>query len=95
MNQEKKYLSAKEMLKEVRNIFAMIREFISGNQDKQWGVSIADCCMSVLTMFKLKFLSMLQFDEGRGDKTIIQNIKNLFQVDKVPCDTYEREVGHD
>ena len=88
---EKKHLSARGMLEEVRNIFKMIREPISGNQGKRRRVSIDDCCMSALAMFKLKFPSMLQFDEGRGDKIITQNIKSLFRVDKVPCDTYMRE----
>ena len=88
---EKKDLSAKGLLRRVRNIFKEIREPVVGNQGKEREINIADCCMSALAMFKLKFSSLLQFDKGREEKVIKQNIQNLFQVKQVPCDTYMRE----
>lgn len=88
---EKKHLSAKGLLKKAREIFHKIQEPAVGNQGKQKKISIGDCCMSALAMFKLKFPSMLQFDKGREDELIKQNIKNLFCVNQVPCDTYMRE----
>lgn len=50
--------------------------------------------MSALAIFKLKFPSLLQFDEAKEEEPIkqnLQNLQNLFNIEKVPCDTYMRE----
>jgi hypothetical protein len=62
-----------------------------GAQGKPKSISTADCLMSALAIFKLKFPSLLQFEERREEKVIKRNLKNLFQLERVPCDTYMRE----
>jgi hypothetical protein len=47
--------------------------------------------MSGLALFGLKFPSLLQFDQGFDDDAAKHNLKTLYQVDRVPCDTYMRE----
>lgn len=87
---EKRHLSAKGLLAKVRERFKTISEPLVGRQgDRE--ISIADCCMSALAMFKLKFSSMLQFDTHNKEEPIKTNLKNLFKVTHVPSDTYMRE----
>ncbi|MBF5059301.1 hypothetical protein NEPTK9_001601, partial [Candidatus Neptunochlamydia vexilliferae] len=88
---EKSTLSAKGLLANAKDQFKKIAEPLVGNQGKAREISIADCCMSALAMFKLKFPSLLQFDSQKEEKPIKANIKNLFKVSRVPCDTYMRE----
>ena len=47
--------------------------------------------MSALAVFKLKFPSLLQFDEAKEEEAIKQNLNNLFGLNQVPCDTCMRE----
>ena len=35
----------------------------------------------------LKYLSLLQFDEGRHETVIRSNLKALYGVERAPCDT--------
>ncbi len=44
--------------------------------------------MSGFAMFSLKDLSLLAFDERRG---VDQNLKDIYLIDKVPCDTQMRK----
>ena len=64
---------------------------MKGKQGKDKEISIADCLMSALAVFKLKFASLLQFDECKKEDLLKQNLKNLFGLENVPCDTYMRE----
>lgn len=88
---EKTHLSAKGLLSRAREVFQKVGEPPVGRQGNLKNIGIADCCMSALAMFKLKFPSMLQFDKGQQEEPIKQNIRNLFKVKRVPCDTYMRE----
>lgn len=88
---EKVQLSTKGLLGKVRTIFQQVQEPLVGKQGSTRDSGIADCCMSALAMFKLKFPSMLQFDKGQQEEPIKENIRNLFKVKRVPCDTYMRE----
>ena len=47
--------------------------------------------MPALAVFKLKFPSLLQFEEAKEKEPIAQNLKNLFGLKHVPFDTYMRE----
>jgi hypothetical protein len=48
--------------------------------------------MSGLAMFSLKYPSLLQFEnDSQEGGCIHHNLKNLYQVQRVPCDTYMRE----
>lgn len=50
-----------------------------------------DCVMSGLAVFTLKHQSLLQFDKIRnGDPVKVANLKRLFHVSDVPCDTQLR-----
>ena len=88
---EKIHLSAKGLLSIARKTFENVKEPIRGKQGQKQQISISDCLMSALAMFKLKFASLLQFDEAQVEEPIKQNLKNLFGVRHVPCDTYMRE----
>jgi len=88
---EKINLSAKGLLHKTREIFDKVKESKKGKQGIQREISIADCLMSALAMFKLKYPSLLQFDGDKNKPLIQQNLKNLFGLKKVPSDTYMRE----
>ena len=52
-----------------------------------------DALMSAFAMFNLKYPSMLSFDtEAHADPRLIHNLKSLFGLDKVPCDTQMRKI---
>ena len=52
---------------------------------------LVDCLMSALAMFGLKSPSLLQLDrEVRLDGRVRGNLRRLYQVDRVPCDTRMR-----
>jgi len=88
---EKKQLSAKGMLAKIRSIFDKIPELPKGPQGLKSKISLADCLMSALAVFGLKFPSLLQFDQGCNDDVIKHNLKTLYNIEGVPCDTYMRE----
>lgn len=88
---EKIHLSAKGLLKKAMNVFKKVSEPSSGGQGKAREISISDCLMSALAMFKLKFPSLLAFDNAKEQEPIKQNLQNLFGIEQVPCDTYMRE----
>ncbi len=88
---EKRNLSARGLLAKARARFKAIAEPAVGGQGKEREISIMDCCMSALAIFKLKFPSLLQCDIHKTQEPIKTNIKNLFKVERVPCDAYMRE----
>ena len=88
---EKKHLSAKGLIAKARSIFKKIKEPLKGNQGLEKDISLTDCLTSALAIFKLKFPSLLQFENAKEDEHIKQSLKNLFALEKVPCDTYMRE----
>ena len=54
-------------------------------------ISWQDCIMSGLAIFGLKFPSLLQFEEKKGDAVIRRNLRNLYHVKEAPSDTCLRE----
>ena len=88
---EKKQLSAKGMLTKIRSTFAEIPEPPRDGRGLKSKIPLVDCLMSGLALFGLKFPSLLQFDQGFDDDAAKHNLKTLYQVDRVPCDTYMRE----
>jgi len=82
---EKKHLCTKNLLREIKKTFQSIES--SHNR----GISVADCLMSGLAVFGLKYPSLLQFDQSRHDEVLSHNLKSLYFVDTVPSDTYMRE----
>jgi hypothetical protein len=54
-------------------------------------IKLSDALMSGLALFSLKDPSLLAFDSRRQD----ENMKRLFHIDRVPCDTQMREILDD
>lgn len=88
---EKKFLSANGMLREVRATFDSIPEPSRESRGLKQAISQADCLMSALAVFGLKFPSLLQFDNGLDDPVVKHNIRTLYRVKNAPSDTYMRE----
>ena len=88
---EKTQLSAKGLIQIARGVFEKIKAPIKGNQGHKKTISLLDCLTSALAIFKLKFPSLLQFDEAKKENPIQHNLKTLFGLEKVPSDTYMRE----
>lgn len=86
--EEKIHLSARGLLKKVRQEFEKVAEPLVGSQGKEKNIGIADCLMAGLAIFKLKYPSLLQFDKDRIDKIKSENLKSLFYIKQIPCDTY-------
>ena len=82
----RKRLSAPGLLEAVRVRFTRIIDPIKHNTD----FPIANCLMSGLAMFGLKYRSLLQFDQSSEDEKIRHNLGSLYGVDKIPSDTYLR-----
>jgi hypothetical protein len=87
---EKKALSAAGLLSVVRESFSHLTP---AKQKRK--ISFLDCIMSALAIFNLKFPSLLAFDDNKADPVIQHNLKTLFEVKNVPCDTHMREVLDD
>lgn len=88
---EKKHLSAKGLIGKAKNVFKKVKEPLKGFQGKEKEISITDCLTSALAVFKLKYSSLLQFEENKIKEHVAENLKNLFGLERVPCDTYVRE----
>lgn len=81
-------LSAPSLLLGVRVVFEKLRDHRNGRQR----ISLADALMSALAVFSLKCSSLLQFDEKRREAVIQHNLKTLYGVQEVPCDTQMRSI---
>ena len=81
----RKHVSADSLYKLVRTGFDAVAD-----HRKLGAVSIklGDALQSALAMFALKDPSLLAFDDRRND----QNMKTLFGIDQIPCDTQMREI---
>jgi|ERR1700733_511247 len=88
---EKKHLSARGMLAAVHSIFKQIPEPPKDPRGAKAVIPLADCLMSALALFGLKFPSLLEFDENRDDDVIKHNLKTLYHVGKAPDDTTMRQ----
>jgi hypothetical protein len=53
--------------------------------------SVHDCLLSAFAMFHLKYPSLLQFDHACQDTDKLNNIRSLYGVENIPCDTTMRE----
>jgi hypothetical protein len=84
---EKKSLSISELLNIVRGIFNKIKSPVQSRK-----ISLSDCLMSALAMFNLKSPSLLAFDQGMIEPNVEENLKTLFKIRNVPCDTHMREI---
>ena len=72
-------------------LYALLRggfREIADHQAEGAPPGLVDGLMSAVAMFSLKDPSLLAFDGRRND----DNLKNLFGVQHVPCDTHMREI---
>ena len=88
---EKSQLSAKGMLAKVRSVFEKIPGPSRDSRGIKPEISLADCLMSALAVFGLKFPSLLQFDEHSNIGVVKHNLKSLYQVENAPDDTNMRQ----
>ena len=84
----RKDLSIPGLLSKSRKSFAKVNDPLLTNRPR---VSIEDCLMSGLSLFGLKFSSLLQFDNSSNDELIKHNLRTLYGLNNVPSDTYLRE----
>jgi hypothetical protein len=80
----RKHLSADALYALLRRAFAQIPDHRGGHPS----ISLPDALMSAVAMFSLKDPSLLAFDGRRND----ENLRNLFGIQHVPCDTQMREI---
>jgi len=87
MHQTRTQFKVDSLLGLVRGVFK------DQNQDKPdfYEIPTADCLMSALAMFSLKYPSLLQFDQDLNEKCLRHNLRTLYGVKKAPCDTRMRE----
>ena len=92
MKETRIYFTQDSLLKRVRS---RILESLKTNKIPEIAVSTIstiDCIMSGLSVFTFKFPSLLKFDKARtADKPFLKNLRTLFGISMVPCDTYMRE----
>lgn len=92
MKQTRKYFTQDALIVRVRQslIESLLRHGV--NEVSGSNFSNIDCLMSGLSLFSFKFPSLLKFDRERLGKTpLMKNLKTLFSLENVPCDTYMRE----
>jgi len=83
----RKELSAPGLFKTARKSFESIDDPVS----RRSNLTLADCLMSGLAIFSLKYPSLLQFDRAQSETEVAHNLKSLYHIQKVPSDTYLRE----
>ncbi len=81
----RKHLNADALFKALHDDFSNVSDFRQGVSE----ISMADALMSGFAMFSLKDPSLLAFDERRGTE---QNLRTIYNIEKVPCDTQMREI---
>ena len=88
----RKDLSMPGMLAEMRRCFEGVADAVPGR-----GLNLADCLMSGLAVFSLKYPSLLRFERdarGLGDEsdgTRRENLRTLFGIERAPSDVRLRE----
>lgn len=82
-SQLRQNLSAPGLLKTIRHEFSQIKD------PENNGISLADCLMSGMAIFGLKYPSLLQFDQDK--RTIASNLRSLYGNTRIPSDTCLRE----
>ena len=87
----RKHLNADSMNKQLKCQF----EKIPDHRAKNVKYSLPDALMSGYAMFSLKYPSLLQFDKERENRSEIENIKSIYNIKNVPCDSQIRNILDD
>ena len=88
----RKVLSMPGLLAEMRRCFDEVEDEVAGR-----GLNLAQCLMSGLAIFALKYLSLLQFERdarGLGESAHEprrENLRSLFGIERAPSDVRLRE----
>ena len=88
MEKLRKQLSAPGLLATIGNRFRRVPDHRAGNRS----VGLSDALMSGLAVFGLKCPSLLQFDQRCREPAEAHNLRTLYGVEQVPCDTQMREI---
>jgi hypothetical protein len=80
----RKHLSADALFRLVHTGFDHIPDYRPADVD----IALSDVLMSAFAMFSLKAPSLLAFDKERAEG----NLHTIYGIQRVPCDTYMREV---
>ena len=83
----RKHLSHPGLVQTVTRSFQQIPDASASSN----GITLSDCLLSGLALFGLKYPSLLQFDRDRMDEQMQHNLRSLYGVRQIPCDTYLRE----
>ena len=84
----RKKLSAPGLLATIRRCFRQVSDPRSGNRS----IGLSDTLMSGLAVFGLKCPSLLQFDHRCRESAEAHNLRTLYGIEQVPCDTQMREI---
>ena len=77
------------------SLFALVRagfEQVPDRRAENAKVSLPDALMSGFAMFSLKDSSLLAFEERKG---VDSNLRSMYRIEKVPCDTQMRTILDD
>ncbi len=80
----RRHLSAPGLLKTIRHEFSQIQDPKSSSY-----ISLADCLMSGMAIFGLKYPSLLQFEQD--NQAVASNLRSLYGNTHLPSDTCLRE----
>ena len=87
----RKHLSASGLFCLVRSGFEKITDHRIGDAK----IALADALSSAFAMFSLKDPSLLAFDERRQEKKKNGNLKRVYYMERIPCDTQMRMILDD
>ncbi len=89
-HKSRKDLSTRSQFSRVLTIARTLPNQIIGTGDDP--ITLADCIMSAVAMFGMKYPSLLSFNNAFKDCSVVMyNLKSLFFVKSPPSDTYMRE----
>ena len=88
MGKLRKTLSAPGLLATLGHRFGAIRDARAGTPT----IPLREALLSGLAVFGLKCPSLLQFDQQRHDPAVAHNLRTLYGVKQVPCDSQLREI---
>lgn len=86
-----KKLSIKNLLETITDNIDFVEPVRKDTRGLTSSISTEDCWRSAFAIFSLKMPSLLAFDKVKKSKTISHNLQSLYQLNKIPCDTYMRE----
>lgn len=84
----RKQLSTPGLLKTIRTCFDAVEDHRTNNAV----TSLGEALMAGFAVFSLKYPSLLEFDKGVHRGTLDHNLRTLYGVEHVPCDTQLRTI---